>query len=730
MQPISLALFWHQHQPYYPDDGSGETLMPWVRLHGTKDYYGMALHLKEVPEFRCTINIVPSLLTQILRYTDQKGSDRHLDVSRVPADGLSEVDAMYILDQFFMASVDNMIRPHPRYHELYLKRGFGRDTAEKALPRFSERDLRDLQIWNNLTWMHPLAFEKDLELRELRNKGRHWTESDKQRLLDKQLAILREIIPLHRELADSGQIELTTTPFYHPILPLLWDKRCARQAMPECELPKFLESYAADAKLQIERGVALHKKLFGSPPVGMWPSEGSVSQDIIPAIAQAGIEWIATDEEILARSTNGWISRDAQGHMRHPEMLYRPWRVEEQGSQLQIVFRDHGLSDLIGFHYQRSDPVRAAQDLLGRTEAIGRAVEPNNAGKPALVSVILDGENCWEYYPDGGVEFLRTLYRSAARHPSIRPTRIRDHVRDHPASDRIGRLFAGSWISHNFAIWIGHHEDNTAWDLLHQTRQFLVQAQGKGNVPAETIARAWEEMYIAEGSDWFWWFGDDHSSAQDDLFDQLFRKHLQNVYQILGTQPPSPLNRPITRMVRRTIHSEPRGFLDVKVDGRRTYFEWINAGHYISGSERGTMTLVTEGVIREVFFGFNLEQLMLRVDTGHTAQEDLARMQEVRVQFVEPAGYEIRISEPGRPGLKARLFRNREEVAGAQVKVAVGQILEMTVPFADLGLAPEDPIHLYVEALAEGQSVDRAPREGALEMRAPNPDYEKIMWQA
>src|SRR5262249_8769562 len=253
MQPISLAFLWHQHQPYYPDDVSGETLMPWVRLHGTKDYYGMALHLKEVPEFRCTINLVPSLLLQIQRYTEKGGRDRHLDVSLLPADNLSEMDALYTLDQFFMASVDNMIRPYPRYHELYLRRGFGRDSAEKALPRFSERDLRDLQVWNNLTWIHPLAIQQDPDLQDLVKKGRMFTEADKTLLLDKQLAILKQIIPLHRELARSGQVELTTTPFYHPILPLLWDKRCARQAMPECELPKFLDSYAADAKMHVDR---------------------------------------------------------------------------------------------------------------------------------------------------------------------------------------------------------------------------------------------------------------------------------------------------------------------------------------------------------------------------------------------------------------------------------------------------------------------------------------------
>ena len=730
MQPISLALFWHQHQPYYPDDVSGETLMPWVRLHGIKDYYGMALHIKEVPEFRCSINLVPSLLVQLQAYTDQGRSDYHLDISRLPADDLKESDAQYVLDQFFMASVDNMIRPYPRYFELYLKRGFGADRADQALSRFSARDLRDLQVWNNLTWFHPLAFEHDAELRAFRDKGRHWSESEKQWLLTKQIEILKQIIPLHRELSANGQVELTTTPFYHPILPLLWDKRSARQAMPNCELPKFLDPYKADAKEQIDRGVALHRRLFESAPIGMWPSEGSVSQDIIPVIAAAGIEWIATDEEILAQSTNGWISRDSQGHMRHPEMLYRPWRVAEQGQQLQIVFRDHGLSDLIGFHYQRSNPARAAGDMLGRVEAIGRAVDSKMGGRPALVPIILDGENCWEYYPDGGVEFIRSLYRGAAQNPLIRPVRMSDHLREYPATDRIGQLFAGSWISHNFAIWIGHSEDNTAWDLLHQTRQFLMLTKSSGSARPSDLERAWEELYIAEGSDWFWWFGDDHSSAQDALFDQLFRKHLQNVYAILGVPVPSNLNRPVSRLEQRTIHSQPKGFLAIKVDGRRTYFEWLNAGHYVSGSERGTMTLVSDSLIREVFLGFDVDRLMIRIDTAERAKSALALTDELRIGFVDPSGYVLRIFDPAGPECDAQLLHNGELVADAQIQIALDQIVELTLRFKDLAAKPDDRIQFFVEVLSDRQCLDRAPREGALELTVPSADYERIMWQA
>lgn len=733
MQPVTLSLFWHQHQPYYPDDLAGETLMPWVRLHGSRDYLGMALHLAEVPEFRCTVNLVPSLLLQIERYVGG-GSDRHLDVSRLPADGLAEADVHYLLDNFFMANVEHMIRPHARYYELYLKRGFGIDPVHKAAPRFSARDLRDLQVWSNLTWIHELVFEQDDELRELRNKGQNWTENEKARLLDKQTELLAKIIPLHRELAAAGQIELTTTPFYHPILPLLWDKRSARQAMPACALPQHLDPYHEDTREHLQRAVEYHERIFGEKPRGLWPSEGSVSQEIVPAVAEAGFEWFATDEEILAQSTGGRVSRDGHGHLRHPELLYRPWRVEEAGKSLQVVFRDHALSDLIGFHYQRSNPRQAADDLLGRVLAVGRAVQAaqhRGAGAgPALVPIILDGENCWEYYPDGGVQFLRTLYKSSVQNSKIVPETIGGHLRNHPAADRVDRLFAGSWISHNFAIWIGHHEDNTAWDRLHETRRHLLAVQKEGRASEQALQRAWEEIYIAEGSDWFWWYGDDHSSPQDALFDQLFRRHLQNVYTILGDEPPAVLSRPTTRAERRKFHTDPTGFLPVKVDGRRTYFEWVSAGRYVCGSERGTMTLVTEGLIREVHFGFDRERLLLRVDTAGPAAEELSHTDELRVQFLEPAEVEVRLTGWKARMPRAKLYRGGRAVPKTDVEVAADQIVELAVRFDDLQLAPQDPIQLWLEVRSGRQSLDRAPREGTLELTVPSPDFEQIMWQA
>lgn len=729
MQPVSLAFFWHQHQPYYPDDVSGETLMPWVRMHGTKDYIGMAMHIAEVPEFRCTINLVPSLLVQIQRYVDGK-SDKHLDVSRTPADGLSEADMLYLMDHFFMAYVDGMIRPHSRYYELYQKRNPGRETATAVRDRFSTQDIRDLQIWSNLSWFHELLFEADSDLRDFRTKGQGWTESEKQWFLDKQRQVLADIVPLHRKLSEGGQVELTTTPFYHPIMPLLWDKRCARQAMPGCELPKYLDSYKEDVGEHLRRAVALHTQLFGSPPKGMWPSEGSVSQDIIGAIADVGIEWIATDEEILTQSTDGFVARDGQGLVTRPEMLFRPWRVEQDHKSLQIVFRDHGLSDLVGFHYQRNDPIWAADDMLGKVASIGRGVAGRTGDRPALVPVILDGENCWEFYPDGGVRFLRHLYRQAVAHPHINPVRMQDHLDKYPAIDRIPKLFAGSWISHNFAIWIGHEEDRTGWDMLHPTREFLKAATDAGRVKADVLERAWQELMIAEGSDWYWWFGGEFSSAQDALFDHLFRRHLQNVYTLLGESPPPALARPIKRVAQRIIHSQPRSFLTVKIDGRHSFFEWLNAGSYRAGQERGTMAQVTEGVVRQVQFGFDRDRLFIRLDTKNASREDLMSVDEVRLRFIEPDNVEVRMTHPSAAQPQVRVQRDGQKVSRSKASAASHDIFECGIPLSELSIGPGSPCQWSIELFAQKQSKERIPAEGAFELAVPSSDFEQRVWQA
>ncbi len=556
MADVVVAFLWHQHQPYYPDDVTGENPMPWVRLHGVKDYYGMALHLLEFPEMRCTINLVPSLLLQLESYAQHGASDRFLDLSRIPADGLTENDALFLLDHFFMGNAEHMIRPYPRYGELFQRRGADKHSARDALRRFQERDLRDLQVWFNLTWIHPLAVERDEFLSGLRDKGRNFTESEKSALLEKHLAILKEVLPLHRRLADSGQIELTTTPYFHPILPLLLDKKLAREALPDLKLPHYTGGYPEDAAWHLRRAIEQHASLFGKPPRGLWPAEGSVCQSMLPLLAQHGIRWIATDEEILGASTHGFVSRDSKGHVRNPDRMYRPYKVKEGTAELDIVFRDHALSDLIGFHYQRSDPNQAAANFLTSLRGIGQCV---HTAEPALVSVILDGENCWEHYPGGGVAFLRCPLPGVYpddQHQTDADRRLPPEVPAarcaaasvSPAAGSTTTLPSGSATRRTIppgTPCIGRA--STCARYPH--RQPLAgndQRNGAMQYPPDAVEeKAWEELYIAEGSDWFWWYGDEHTSAQDSLFDYLFRKHLQNVYLLLGDVPPPELARPI-----------------------------------------------------------------------------------------------------------------------------------------------------------------------------------------
>jgi hypothetical protein len=484
--------------------------------------------------------------------------------------------------------------------------------------------------------------------------------------------------------------------------------------MPEVKLPHYTGGYPDDAALHVKRAVAHHTAVFGKPPRGMWPAEGSVCQSMIPLLAQHGVRWIATDEGVLGQSTQGFAGRDEQGHTRNPSHLYRPYRVREGEHELGIVFRDHALSDMIGFHYQRSRGEEAAQDFVRHLHEIRKAV-PGDA--PVLVSVILDGENCWEHYPGGGVSFLRALYRLCTTDPVVRSVRIGDYLEANPPRDTLPRLAAGSWINNNFAIWVGH-----------KAREHLRQSTVPPHVPPEKLRQAWEELYIAEGSDWFWWYGDDHSSDQDALFDYLFRKHLQNLYVILGDPPPMELSRPIKRNARRAIHTLPRCFLNVRIDGLETYFEWVNAGRYTCQGERGTMAMVTHGPLKDVYFGFDMERLYVRVDFDKPARAALASFDALVIGIAEPAGCEFRIEQPGRAGQRGAWIADGERADATGIAFAVQRIVEVAIPFDKLGVEIGESIQFCVELLEGRQSRDRAPREGAIALARPSADFERVMW--
>ena len=490
-----------------------------------------------------------------------------------------------------------MIFPNARYGELFERRG--RHSSGDALDRistyFNAQDYLDLQVWFNLAWMDPYWQEKDPFVSAMFKKGRNFTEEEKVQLIDKQREICLKVIDKHKELWHKGQIEVATTPFYHPILPLVCDTDAAQICMPGSLKTKQQYRHPEDARTQIQKALDYMEQTFGKRPLGMWPSEGSVSPEAAGIFHELGLKWIATDEGVLFHSIEHTKDIAAQ----RGQILYQPYSVNtanhdggKSREKLQMVFRDHSLSDAIGFIYARMDPQKAVDDFTGHLVKIADSL-PESA-TPPLVSVILDGENCWESYPRDGTEFLKILYCTLLTIPDPEHDCLRFHRKI--SCPNHSKLWSGSWII-RFCHLIGHPEDNRAWDLLKETRDFLQKettAKNADPVHKEALAQAWESLYIAEGSDWCWWYGDQNSTAQDETFDQLYRTHLKNVYHFLGQPPPQKLNVAIKIRQRKAAITQPLGMLTPKIDGLVTnFYEWRAAGSYVTSGAGGPCTRPT-----------------------------------------------------------------------------------------------------------------------------------------
>ena len=520
---VRLALLWHMHQPYYLDPETGESVLPWVRLHALKDYWGMAALFEECPGMRATVNLVPSLVEQVEAYARERTWDRHLVLGLQEAATLSPADAAWFVQEGFHAHAPAMIEPYPRYAALWRMRlnGQGFDVAA----------LRDLQVWQKLAWVDPDLLRTDPRVLRLVAKGHGFDETDKRILRAVELDVLNRVVPAYRAAAERGQLELSTSPYFHPILPLLCDSAAHLEAHPLAALPDPPFRWPADADRQLARAVTAHEGWFGVRPSGVWPSEGSVSQQAAAAIARAGFAWMASDEHILVRS------RALTGQATGASERFHPHAVETADGEVRMLFRDHGLSDLIGFTYQGWPSEAAVDDFVGRLRDIGAHL--SGRGQTITVPVILDGENAWEHYAAGGRPFLRALYRRLAGAPDIDPVQMRTAASG-PALP-LPRVFAGSWINADFGIWIGHRDDRQAWAQLRALRERF-EARADVLEPARR-QEALDAILAAEGSDWFWWYGDDHSSAHDREFDALFRRHLRRAYRALGDDAPDELYR-------------------------------------------------------------------------------------------------------------------------------------------------------------------------------------------
>ena len=535
---LGVAFLWHMHQPFYKDPLSDRYMMPWVRLRGVKDYFPMAALVDRFENFKATFNLVPSLVEQINDYVHNDATDIFLDLTLKKASALTFKDKVSILNDFFKVNFNRFIEPNPRYSELLIKKGIrplSGSSLRNVVKNFSDQDFLDLQVLFNMAWFHSISIENDGNLGDLINKKKGYSETDKDYVLFKQKEILAGIIPLYKKLQDQGKIEITTTPFYHPILPLLCDTSIANISSPGMELPKKF-SHPEDAGWHIKKAVRYHTEQFGAPPRGMWPSEGSVSDKAIELMIANGIKWIATDEDILFRTLSLYDRKYKGAEYFDRRIIYRPYKMKKTSGSLSMIFRDKNLSDMISFSYNSWNPYDAAWDLIGHMKTTAQNLRRDT--DKGLMAIVMDGETAWEYYEDNGRRFFETLYDNLDKQDDLSSTTITDYLSLEPPKRTLSNIFPGSWINHNFEIWIGQEQDNVSWEYLAKVRKDLARFAKEAGHNAAIVTEAWRELYIAEGSDWNWWYQGKAHEGNDNPFDKLYLTHLQNVYKLMKKPVP------------------------------------------------------------------------------------------------------------------------------------------------------------------------------------------------
>lgn len=728
---LRVIVLWHMHQPYYKDLLTGEYRMPWVRMHALKDYYGMVKLLDEFPQVHQNFNLVPSLVDQIEDYAAGKARDAFFDIAVRPASGFTPQERRFALQYLFQANVVQLIGRYPRYRELYEQFRWAGEDAKRAEPQFRTQDYIDLQVLSQLAWFDEY-FLGDPDVQELVRKGRNYTQDDQKVVAAKEREIIKAVLPAYKAAAQKGSVEISATPYYHPILPLLCDTNAGAVSSPGLQLPSLQFRHPEDAEEQIKRALESHERNFGVRPRGMWPSEGSVSEEAIGIAARHGVQWMATDEGVLGRSLGRPIERDSQGRLVNgsAERLYNFYRYENGDTGMNMVFRDHQLSDLIGFVYAGMGAKEAANHLMQRLKESAEPVLKK--GRNAIVPIILDGENAWETYPESGREFLRRFYDALQREPGVEALTISEAIARHKPAEfsQLKSIVPGSWINANFNVWIGAPEDNKAWDYLSEARNFYEQNAAKINGKQRQLAH--EELLIAEGSDWNWWYGPEHHSASDRDFDELYRKHLSNVYQALGAIPPDYLAQPIaTGGVRPTIVPQT-AYVNPRIDGRVTgYFDWMGAAMYTADRTGGSMH-GKQFVLESVYAGINEERLFGRVDSGSGLPngdvEFVIQFESENSRARASFALTVRVNEQYITGWQLKTEGEKQQTVAHSVakpngvEVGLDKILEFGVPLSLLSAGEGSKVKIRFTLWRDGLPIDGLPVEGSMMLHVADED--------
>jgi alpha-amylase/alpha-mannosidase (GH57 family) len=554
---LLISLYWHMHQPDYRDSISNQYVLPWTYLHAIKDYSDMAYHCEASVKARVSFNFVPILLDQLEDYVNQFNSKKMRDpllalLGESSLEGVSQQDCQLIVESCFKSHHEKMLVPYAQYQRLYNLFQVASETSPNInLQYFSAQYKADLLVWYHLAWMGESVRRSNKLVQSLVSKGSHFDLKDRLDLLDLIGDIIRGLIPRYKALLQRGQIEITSTPDKHPILPLLLDFKSTLDAMPSAVLPESAQYAGGEisAVNHIKAAQKSHQQRFGTKPVGMWPAEGAISKQSLLLMAQEGVQWVASGEGVLTNSLRK--SYPTKALVSRYDYLYKPYKICDDNDEIICFFRDDRLSDKIGFEYAKMHSTDAVRDFVQELEHIHSTYQkPENP----VVSVILDGENAWEYYPYNGYYFLSELYQALANHPNIQmvtQSEVLEFTKSAENSDYkvpceiLPEIAAGSWVYGTFSTWIGSKDKNLGWDLLCDAKKVYDEVMRVGTLSTKEKKLCEDQLSVCEGSDWFWWLGDYNPASSASSFDRLYRRNLSNLYTLLRQPVPTELSQPI-----------------------------------------------------------------------------------------------------------------------------------------------------------------------------------------
>ncbi len=745
---LSVAFVWHMHQPNYQTQHNGIRLMPWVRLHAIKDYLDMLIILDKFPNLKLNFSLVPSLLDAIEDYADNDTHDIHSKLTITPVEQLTDDDKLYILNYFFDVNYETLISKNPRFNELYQKR-YSHDDI--GINDFTLQEYADIMMLFNLVWFDPVWKNVYPELNDFEQKGRDYTLEDRQNLINLNRKIIRQIIPTFKKYQDEGRIEILTSPYNHPILPILINPNDLKTPAIKNSMPDFKIALTVDVKEQIKLAIDKITETFGKPPKGMWPSEHCISQKTLDILANMGFDWVITDESVLSNSLKKEFVRDFRGCYEDPYDVCSLYLYKtKRGKEINIVFRDSVIPNLISFEYPHHDSVLCANDLFDRIKTVHDKLK-NSPDKKHLLTIAMDGENSWDSYPMDGGEFLERIYSLINDDKNIKTVLISDYVKENKKTEKLlKKVTAGSWVNQEFQLWIAEPTKNLAWKYLVQARNDLKEAEKSGRLSKEQIKEAKQEIYVSESSDWFWWYGEPNNSGQDHIFDFLFREHLKNVYKIIEKPIPSYLEMPLISYMGKPFKNPQRAITPLLNGMVKGNDEWLAAG--CIDIPDGPI-LQDNKLFNRIYFGGDKDNLYLRFDINKyliNSKDSFKEYFSIYV-YIKTFNNEIEITSPVRTTNKQEaLLPVQLDGYTYEVKFAITsnrkyplqfskatkdglwkfkhdhhiqyvhkEIFEIKIPFDDLGISHGENFEFFFLTGCSGVTEEVYPKDIPLVMTRP-----------